>query len=63
MPWDTTPWDRVPWNGAQIVQTDWESIDGIGYAATYRMRAQTKGVQFAIESVDFMFEPKQTPTL
>ncbi|KVN72810.1 hypothetical protein WT15_27430 [Burkholderia stagnalis] len=62
-PWDTTPWDRVPWNGAQIVQTDWESIDGIGYAATYRMRAQTKGVQFAIESVDFMFEPKQTPTL
>lgn len=61
-PWDTTPWDAVPWGGNQIVQTDWESIDGLGYAATYRMRAQTKGIQFSIESVDFMFERKKTPT-
>lgn len=61
-PWDTTPWDAVPWGGNQVIQTDWESIDGEGYAATFRMRAQTKGIQFSIESVDFMFEKKQTPT-
>lgn len=62
-PWDTTPWDAVPWGGSVTVQTDWESIDGIGYAATYRMRTQTKNIQYSIESVDFMFEPKSTPTL
>jgi hypothetical protein len=62
-PWDLTPWDKVPWGGSQIIQTDWESIDGIGYAATYRMRTQTKGIQYSIESVDFMFEPKRTPSL
>ncbi|MGG1949583.1 hypothetical protein AB1286_33190 [Trinickia sp. NRRL B-1857] len=62
-PWDTTPWDAVPWGGSQTVQTDWESIDGIGYAATYRMRTQTKGMQYSIQSVDFMFEPKRTPSL
>jgi hypothetical protein len=61
-PWDLTPWDQVPWGGNQIIQTDWESIDGMGYAATYRMRTQTKGIQFSIQSVDFMFEKKQTPT-
>jgi hypothetical protein len=61
-PWDLTPWDMYPWADAQIVQTAWESIDGLGYAATYRMRAQTTGIQFSIQSVDFMFEPKQTPS-
>jgi hypothetical protein len=61
-PWDLTPWDQVPWADAQIVETAWESIDGIGYAATFRMRAQTTGIQFSIQSVDFMFEPKQTPS-
>lgn len=62
-PWDLTPWDKVLWGGNSTVQADWESIDGLGYAATYRMRTQTKGIQFSIESVDFMFEPKKTPSL
>ena len=62
-PWDTTPWDRVPWNGAQIIQSDWESIDGIGYAATYRMRTQTKGIAYSIESATFLFEPQNELTL
>lgn len=61
--WDITPWDEVPWNDGHIVQTDWESIDGLGYAATFRMRCQTIDVEFALESFDFMFEPKLTPTL
>jgi hypothetical protein len=62
-PWDTTPWDQVPWNGAQIIQSDWESIDGIGYAATYRMRTQTKGIAYSIESASFLFEPQASLTL
>jgi hypothetical protein len=62
-PWDTTPWDQVPWNGAQIIQSDWESIDGIGYAATYRMRTQTKGIAYSIESATFLFEPQTQITL
>jgi len=62
-PWDTTPWDRVPWNGAQLIQSDWESIDGIGYAATYRMRTQTKGIAYSIESATFLFEPQTQLTL
>lgn len=61
--WDQTPWDQRLWGDVQAVQTDWESIDGFGYAATYRMRALTKDVQFSIASVDFMFEQKLTPTL
>lgn len=60
--WDQTPWDQRLWGDVQAVQTDWESIDGIGYAATFRMRALTQDVQFSIASVDFMFEAKQTPS-
>lgn len=62
-PWDATPWDRVPWNGAQIIQSDWESIDGIGYAATYRMRTQTKGIAYSIESATFLYEAQNELTL
>jgi hypothetical protein len=61
--WDLTPWDQRLWGDVEVVQSDWESIDGLGYAATYRMRALTLDVQFSIASVDFMFEPKLTPTL
>lgn len=61
--WNSTPWDQRLWGDVQVVQSDWESIDGLGYAATYRMRALTQDVQFAIASVDFMFEAKRTPTL
>lgn len=61
--WNLTPWDQRLWGDVQVVQSDWESIDGLGYAATYRMRALTQDVQFSIASVDFMFEPKLTPTL
>ncbi len=61
-PWDAIKWDVNPWGGNQVVQSDWQSIDGEGYAATYRMRTQTTGIQFSIESVDFMYEPKQTPS-
>lgn len=62
-PWDLTPWDTVPWGGNQTVQTDWVSVDGLGYAATYRMQTQTTGIMFSIQSVDFMFEQKKTPSL
>lgn len=61
--WDLTPWDARLWSDSQAVQADWESIDGLGYAATFRMRALTQDVQFSLVSVDFQFEPKLTPTL
>jgi hypothetical protein len=62
-PWNTTPWDQVPWSGAQVIQSDWESIDGIGYAATYRMRTATSNVSFSIESATFLYEPQKELTL
>ncbi|MFK4444635.1 hypothetical protein ABH944_004861 [Caballeronia udeis] len=62
-PWNTTPWDKVPWSGAQVIQSDWESIDGIGYAATYRMRTATANVSFSIESATWLYEPQVEVTL
>lgn len=61
-PWDKTPWDSVPWGGSSYISRAWIGLSGQGYAATVRMRAQTKGISFAIESFDFMFEPQKTPT-
>ncbi|WP_258365101.1 hypothetical protein [Paraburkholderia caballeronis] len=61
-PWDTTPWDQVPWKGDSGYNTEWQSIDGLGYAATYRMRTQTIGIQFSIQSVTFTFEPQRIPS-
>lgn len=62
-PWNTTPWDKVPWSGAQVIQSDWESIDGIGYAGTYRMQTQTANVSFSIEATTIFYEPQTEFTL
>lgn len=61
-PWDATPWDAMPWGGSTRISASWIGLSGQGYAATVRMRAQTKGISFAIESFDFMFEAQKTPT-
>ncbi|KKB61549.1 hypothetical protein WM40_22685 [Robbsia andropogonis] len=61
-PWNTTPWNAVPWGGSQKVVGNWLSIFGEGYAAAPRMRAQTRGIAFSLESFDLMFEPQMTPT-
>lgn len=56
-PWNTSPWNTSPWGGATQMQKDWETISGLGFAASLRMQVNASGVDMTWNATQFMFEP------
>lgn len=54
--WDTVYWDTSFWGGSGIVNKDWRTIGGVGYAASLRMSLMTAGVQAQLQSIDYVYE-------
>lgn len=55
--WDAVYWDTSLWGGAGIVNKDWRTVGGIGYAASLRMALLTNGIQAQLQSIDYVYEP------
>lgn len=59
-PWDTSPWDVSPWSinslGGSQVNKNWQTIGGIGYAASLRMATNTLNVSASLQSIDYVYE-------
>lgn len=55
--WDSVYWDTSYWGGANIVNKDWRTVGGIGYAASLRMALLTQGIQAQLQSIDYVYEP------
>jgi hypothetical protein len=56
-PWDTSPWDLSSWAAAERVQTQWQSVAGVGFAGTVSIAAATDAVTLKLFAIDYMFEP------
>lgn len=54
--WNTSPWDTTSWQSGTRLRADWQSVLGIGYAATLRMRGSTKNQTVILQSTDFVYE-------
>lgn len=55
--WDTVYWDTSLWGGGGIVNKDWRTIGGIGYAVSLRMALITSGISAQLQSIDYVYEP------
>lgn len=55
-PWDTSAWDVSPWGIEGQVNRDWQSIDGIGYCVSLRMKVSTKYLEVKWSGTDYIYE-------
>jgi hypothetical protein len=54
--WDTAVWNVSGWQSGTRLRSDWQSVLGIGYAATLRLRGTTKNQTVIFQSTDFVYE-------
>jgi len=54
--WDSVYWDTTLWGDSGVVNKDWRTIGGIGYAASLRMAMTTSGIQASLQSIDYCYE-------
>jgi hypothetical protein len=55
-PWNTSPWNTTPWGGTPQITKNWLSVGGIGYAASLRIKGNTKGMIVSLQSTDYVYE-------
>lgn len=54
--WDTSPWDTTPWAGATQVLKNWQTVTGVGTAASLRVKTSTMGISINWQANDFAYE-------
>lgn len=54
--WNLSAWNTSPWQSGTALRSNWQSVFGIGFAATLRMRSTTKNQTVILQSTDFVFE-------
>ena len=53
--WDTAKWDQTSWSG-KLVNKNWQSVTGIGYAAGLQLTTASQGIEIRWASTDFVME-------
>ncbi|NBW10900.1 MAG: hypothetical protein EBR82_23010 [Caulobacteraceae bacterium] len=53
-PWDTSPWDTSYWSADTFITKDWQSVTGIGNAATSKIIIDGKS-QVSLQAIDYVF--------
>lgn len=54
--WDVSPWDTSPWGGASTPKSEWQSVAGVGHAATVKMKAAVNGLSLDWYATDWTYE-------
>lgn len=54
--WDSAVWDTSIWAGGLNIYKYWQGINGIGFAASYRIQAATNGTDTRWLGTDFVAE-------
>lgn len=54
--WNVSPWNTSPWAQSSAVLKNWQTISGIGFSASLRMRIQTSGIQTQWQATDFVYQ-------
>lgn len=55
-PWNTSPWDTSPWTRSTGIQKSWQSVTGLGYVGSMRMKVSSNNPQIYWTSTDHIFE-------
>jgi hypothetical protein len=55
-PWNVSPWNSSPWSFPATTATRWQWIGGVGFSATLRMQAVTRGMTVQWSSTDYAWE-------
>ncbi len=55
--WNSGVWDQAVWGGASKAAKSWQSITGIGYAGSLRVRADVSDQRVSWQSTTYVFEP------
>lgn len=55
-PWDTSPWDTSPWSSPTEVQSNWQTVSGIGKAATISMQIASMGQTVRWQATDYLYQ-------
>lgn len=54
--WDLSPWDVTAWAEDGATVNDWQTLGGIGNAASFRMRTSTLGASLSWQSTDYVYQ-------
>jgi len=54
--WDTALWDTAIWGGDGNIRKDWQTVSGLGYAASLRMRVTSATATTQWAAVDYLYQ-------
>lgn len=54
--WNTTKWNTSLWSNYQTVQKAWLVANGTGFAAALHLKANVKGMNLKLQSIDYVYE-------
>lgn len=54
--WDTAIWDSAMWGGGISVYRQWQGVNGVGFAGSYRLQAATNLVETRWLGTDFVLQ-------
>lgn len=55
-PWDTSLWNVTFWANEARISRDWQTVTGIGNAATVKIVASTQQA-ISLQAIDYLYEP------
>lgn len=55
-PWNAVLWNTSPWSNITQIRKSWLVATGTGYAASFHMKANIKGISFGLQSLDYVYE-------
>lgn len=54
--WNTVLWNVAPWSLGTNISKKWLTVNGVGYSAAFHMKANIKGSQVSMQSIDYVYE-------
>jgi hypothetical protein len=54
--WDVSPWDTTAWGGSPSVSGVWQTVNGVGNAATCKIVVATKQ-PISLQAIDYVYQP------
>lgn len=57
--WDTALWDTFFWQSESVIQSNWQTVTGVGYCGAFHMRLAVQLVPLSWMSIDYVMEKGQ----
>jgi len=54
--WDTATWDTGIWGSADVINSNWQGVTGIGYCAAVQLNSSSRNLQIQWASTDIVYQ-------